>query len=87
MSKKLIIMRHAKSSWEHEGTDKTRPLNERGRKSATALGEWLRSQNLHPDTILCSSAARTQETAARLKLSQPISSIDALYMEIGRAHV
>ena len=35
--KQLTLMRHAKSSWHHEDlTDFERPLNERGRRAASA---------------------------------------------------
>ena len=80
MSKTLIVMRHAKSSWEHAGPDIERPLNKRGRDSAVALGDWLRARDLAPDEILCSAATRTQETAQRLKLAAPVSLNKALYM-------
>ncbi len=80
MSKTLIVMRHSKSSWEHQGPDKDRPLNARGQSNAATLGNWLRAQNLSPDEVLCSSAARTQETTARLKLTIEPTLIDALYL-------
>lgn len=79
--KTLILMRHAKSDWgDPRLLDRTRPLNGRGRRAATALGRWLRSQDLLPDQILCSSAERTQETCARLKLATPPDVQDALYL-------
>ena len=80
MSKTLIVMRHAKSSWDRPVSDIERALNERGRSGATALGAWLRQHALEPDEILCSSAERTQETAQCLKLATPITSLPALYM-------
>ena len=40
--KRLILMRHAKSDWNHPGlADHDRPLNKRGRKAAPAMGAWL----------------------------------------------
>ncbi|MEQ8902938.1 MAG: histidine phosphatase family protein [Roseovarius sp.] len=79
--KELILMRHAKSDWGSPLLrDYARPLNKRGRRSATALGEWLRAQDLIPDQILCSSSARTQETCARLKLPLSPELHDALYL-------
>ena len=42
--------------------DFDRPLNERGRNAAPLIGEYLATQNLVPDIVLCSAAARTQET-------------------------
>ena len=39
----LILMRHAKSSWDDLTlSDHERPLNKRGRASASAMGKWLR---------------------------------------------
>jgi phosphohistidine phosphatase len=71
--KRLILMRHAKSDWSGALTsDHNRVLNPRGRAGATALGRWLRSQNLIPDEILCSSSARTRETLMRLDLPTDI---------------
>ena len=73
-------MRHAKSSWSSPAlNDHARPLNKRGRASATALGGWLRRAGYIPDTILSSSAERTRETAARLKFDVPATFTNALY--------
>ncbi|QYX56730.1 histidine phosphatase family protein [Roseovarius sp. SCSIO 43702] len=64
---RLVLMRHAKSSWNHPGMmDHDRPLNDRGRRSARAMGDWLRAVNHVPDQILSSTATRTRETAALL---------------------
>jgi phosphohistidine phosphatase len=79
--KRLILMRHAKSDWGTPGLpDHARPLNKRGRRSATALGDWLRAEGLVPGEILCSTAARTQETCARLGLPLAPRLLDSLYM-------
>ena len=59
----LILMRHAKSSWDDPHVDDfDRPLNGRGRKSAIALGKWLAEKGYHPDQALVSAAKRTAET-------------------------
>lgn len=76
----MILMRHAKSDWETGLPDHERPLNARGRGGATALGDWLRAQDLIPDQALVSSAARTQETWERLALDAPITPIATLYL-------
>ncbi|MBL4855005.1 MAG: histidine phosphatase family protein [Robiginitomaculum sp.] len=61
----LILMRHAKSSWNHEGlTDHQRPLNKRGRKAARAIGSVLQARKLVPDHIWSSDSERTRETVA-----------------------
>lgn len=61
----LILIRHAKSDWGDMGTpDHDRPLNARGLKAAPRIGTWLAKNDLTPDTVLCSTARRTQETWA-----------------------
>ncbi len=63
MTKKLILIRHAKSSWDDpEMSDHDRPLNTRGRRAAPLIGRWLADQGICPEQALCSTAARTQET-------------------------
>lgn len=64
---RLILMRHAKSDWSHADlNDHARPLNKRGRASAKALGDWMRSKEYWPDEVLCSNSERTGETFLRL---------------------
>ncbi len=58
-------MRHAKSSWKHEGlTDHQRPLNKRGRRAAHTIGAVLQARKLVPDHIWSSDSQRTRETVA-----------------------
>jgi phosphohistidine phosphatase len=67
MTKRLILIRHAKSSWDDPfGDDHARILNTRGQASAAAIGDWLAAQGYVPDVVLCSDAARTVETAERI---------------------
>jgi phosphohistidine phosphatase len=69
MTKTIILMRHAKSSWDDPAADDhARVLNGRGRVSADALGDWLRARHYLPDQALVSDAARTRETFSRLGL-------------------
>ena len=80
MTRRLILMRHAKSSWgDPAQDDHERPLNGRGRRSAEALGAWLKAENILPDQILVSSAERTVETCERLNLEHEKTVLDALY--------
>ena len=61
--KRLLLLRHAKSSWEGPaGEDHERPLNRRGEKAAERVGAWLREHRITPDLVLCSSAKRTRQT-------------------------
>ncbi|KNG92295.1 SixA phosphatase family protein [Pseudaestuariivita atlantica] len=81
MTRRLILMRHAKSSWDDLALDDhARRLNKRGRASAKALGNWLRKRAYLPHEILCSSSARTQETCALLELDAPVTVLDGLYL-------
>ena len=61
--KKLLVLRHAKSSWESEaGTDFDRPLNGRGREAAPAMGREMARRDLFPDLVIASPARRVVET-------------------------
>jgi phosphohistidine phosphatase len=80
MTKTLILMRHAKSSWNAPAMrDHARPLNTRGQRSARALGDWLRTQAWTPDEVLSSSSQRTRETFAGLHIDAPARFTNDLY--------
>jgi len=65
--KTLLILRHAKSSWNYpELSDYDRPLNKRGKRDAPRMGKFLREQKLTPDRILTSSAKRARRTASKV---------------------
>jgi phosphohistidine phosphatase len=62
--KTLLIMRHAKSSWDDDRLhDHDRPLSKRGKLNAPRMGRLLRELDLVPDLILASSARRARDTA------------------------
>lgn len=62
--KTLLILRHAKSSWNNARlADHDRPLNGRGRRDAPRMGRLLREEDLVPDLIITSSAERALSTA------------------------
>ncbi|MCV2892842.1 SixA phosphatase family protein [Lentibacter sp. XHP0401] len=80
MSLRLILMRHAKSSWDDLSLpDHDRPLSPRGQRSADAIGAWLKDNNYMPDQVLCSSSARTRETFERLGLALEPIFLPSLY--------
>lgn len=60
--KRLILMRHAKSSWEGDVTDFDRPLNRRGLRDAPRIAAELQSQGWSPDVVVHSAALRTTQT-------------------------
>jgi phosphohistidine phosphatase len=60
----LILMRHAKSSWDDPSVlDFDRPLNKRGKKNAPEMGERLRESDISCDRIISSPARRAKATA------------------------
>jgi phosphohistidine phosphatase len=59
----LILMWHAKSSWDDEGlADHERPLNRRGTRDAPRMAAWMMRNDLRPGLVLCSDAVRTRAT-------------------------
>lgn len=85
MSLRLILTRHGKSDWNDPSlADHDRPLNERGRRSAQAIGEWLVARGHVPDAALLSTALRVRQTwsdlAAALGSDIPVTWNAALYL-------
>ena len=68
--RQLILLRHAKSSWEDANlTDHDRPLDPEGRSAAQAVRTTIARLGLVPELVLVSSARRTRET---LELLEPL---------------
>ena len=64
MKRTLILVRHAKSSWDsHDLPDTERPLADRGKRDAPMMGKRLAKQQGKPDLILSSPARRALTTA------------------------
>ena len=62
--KTLLVLRHAKSSWNDPALDDhERPLNQRGRRDAPRMGALVREDGLIPDVVLSSDAVRARLTA------------------------
>jgi phosphohistidine phosphatase len=62
--KTLILVRHAKSSWDEIGLpDSERPLNERGKKDAPEMAKRLKKKDLPIDQFISSPAKRARRTA------------------------
>ncbi len=76
---RLLLLRHAKSSWQDEALeDHERPLADRGIRAATAMGRYLARHYAPIDLALCSSAVRCQGTFALINeaQSEPIPKVD-----------
>lgn len=74
----LVVLRHAKAANPDGVDDHDRPLTARGHADASAAGAWLRSRNLRPQRVLCSTARRTRETwhSVRVALGDSGTSAD-----------
>lgn len=65
--KTIILVRHAKSSWENPSLDDfDRPLNKRGKRDAPFMGKKLKERNILPDAIVSSQAKRARKTAKEI---------------------
>ena len=60
--KTLILIRHSKSSWDHDLIDLNRPLSERGIADAHLLSSEFVAYNFQPDAIFSSPANRALST-------------------------
>lgn len=82
--RQLMLLRHAKSSWDDPGLpDHARPLNARGRRAAAAMAAAMRDLGLTPDIVLVSSARRTLQTLEALTPFEDgalVEPMDALYL-------
>jgi phosphohistidine phosphatase len=84
MRKELLLLRHAKSSWDNpQLQDYDRPLAPRGRQAAPLIGQAIEARGWHPLMALISSSARTRETwqlvSAGLKHAPSPTFRDSLY--------
>lgn len=57
-----MLVRHAKAQQDGYDADHERELTPRGHRDARAAGTWLSEQGIGVDEVLCSTAARTQQT-------------------------
>jgi|TARA_B110000263_G_scaffold135635_1_gene117748 phosphohistidine phosphatase len=63
MISRLILMRHAKSSWKYpELSDHERPLNKRGRNASAKIAKELIRLEWIPNKLYSSDSTRTKET-------------------------
>jgi len=62
--KTLLILRHAKSSWDNPALDDhERPLNARGERDAPRMGQLAREKGLRAELVISSDAVRARLTA------------------------
>ena len=83
--KRVIIVRHAKSSWDDASLpDFERPLNERGKHDAPMMAKRLRDRKVDIDAFITSPAKRAKRTATLFAKEYNIDKddvilVDALY--------
>ncbi|MER8571966.1 histidine phosphatase family protein [Mesorhizobium sp. M1338] len=82
--KQLLLLRHAKSSWDDPALDDfDRPLTDRGLKAAHLMGRELAARDWLPDLALVSPALRARDTwrlvAAELPAHPKVVFAKALY--------
>lgn len=61
--KQLILMRHGKSSWDYDASDKDRPLKERGINDAHLVSKTFKIHAPQMDFIYSSPAIRALHTS------------------------
>jgi phosphohistidine phosphatase len=68
-TKRLFVLRHAKSSWDNPGLDDhERPLAPRGRRAVEVIASHMSARGIEPQLVLCSSSRRTRETLAGVRV-------------------
>jgi phosphohistidine phosphatase len=82
-ARRLFLLRHAKSAWPEGVADHDRPLADRGRRDAVAVGRWLAANGVGPDLAIVSTAQRARETweavAAQLGSTREVRVTDEVY--------
>ena len=67
MNREILIIRHAKSSWDDPALeDRDRPLAVRGERAAPLMGQLIAHRDWLPELIVSSVAKRAQQTARLL---------------------
>jgi phosphohistidine phosphatase len=76
---RLMLLRHAKSSWPSGVQDAERPLSERGEAAARLMGGYMAHHALMPERVLCSPARRTRDTWTGISAQWPAAAADAVF--------
>jgi phosphohistidine phosphatase len=76
---RLMLLRHAKSSWPSGMQDAERPLSVRGEAAARQMGGYMAHHRLIPDRVLCSPARRSRNTWAGISAQQWPAAVDIAF--------
>jgi len=72
VTRTLLLLRHAKSSWDDPALDDfDRPLAKRGREAAPRMGREMARRGWLPDRALVSAALRTRQTWELVEVGLP----------------
>lgn len=80
--KTLFLIRHAKSDWSINVSDFDRPLNERGKKNAPKMANFLKNLGVRIDSFVTSPAKRALTTCkyfAEVFENENITKVEKLY--------
>ena len=78
--KTLLLIRHAKSSWDNESVnDFERTLNDRGKRDAPVMAKRIKDKEIVIDTIVSSPAKRAKKTASFFAEEYGLGENDTIY--------
>jgi phosphohistidine phosphatase len=83
--KKLFIIRHAKAEFNSNIDDHDRCLTDKGVKDCSKVAKFLKTKNIFPDHIICSSSIRTTHTIRNILQECNLSNTVIIKPEIYRA--
>lgn len=93
LMKQLIILRHAKSSWEDPKIkDVDRPLIQKGKNRTMLIAEYMMNNGIQPQLIISSPAVRAFDTAEiiamalNVDLSLIIQNPDLYFVDVEKYH-
>lgn len=79
---RLLLLRHAKAAATDPGqSDHARVLDSRGQRAAPAMARFMATNELTPDLLLCSDAARTRETWALVAAENGWTGIEQRFLK------
>lgn len=81
MERRLIVLRHAKSSWDSDvPSDHARPIDDRGVLDAAQVARDLNARGWVPQKVVSSDATRTRQTWETM--STVLGCDDAIFTEL-----
>jgi phosphohistidine phosphatase len=86
-TRRLVVVRHAKSAWPAGVPDQDRPLGPRGERDAPRMGARIQARLGRPDVAIVSPATRAQQTwqllAGEIGAVPEVRTDDRIYAQWG----